>query len=249
MIAILLCAGYATRLYPLTENQPKSLLPIAGRPMIEFILDKLHPLSDLKHAYVVTNHKFAEHFSKWARAGKFPWPVTIVDDQTLTNEDRLGAIGDLSYVLKTHTPGTLHDLVVLAGDNLFASPLDHFVMQGMSRRPAAGIAVYDVKDLELAKKYGIVRADPDGKVLEFLEKPKNPPGTLASCGVYWLPKETRPLLDRYLGEGHNADQPGHYMRWLAQNHGLFAIPLEGHWYDIGDLNSYQSADALFRSTK
>ncbi len=249
MIAVLLCAGYATRLYPLTENMPKPLLPVAGRPMIEHILEKLVSLSDIRQVYVVTNHKFAGHFSAWAGEKKYPWPLTIVDDQTTTNENRLGAIGDLAYVLESQKTNRADDIVVLAGDNLFDSALKEFVTRGLKSRPSAGIAVYDVKDRELAKKYGIVRTDETGRVLEFLEKPQDPPGTLASCGVYWLPRETRPLLDRYLSEGHNADQPGHYMRWLAQNHGLVAVPIEGCWYDIGDLNSYRNADELFRASK
>jgi glucose-1-phosphate thymidylyltransferase len=114
-----------------------------------------------------------------------------------------------------------------------------------SKRPHAVIAAYDVKDRRLAMQYGLLKLTADGRVLEFLEKPEDPPTTLASCGVYWLPRETRLFLDRYLSDGHNADQPGHYMRWLAESSGLYGMALNGRWYDIGDLDSYRKADALF----
>ncbi|MCB9800495.1 MAG: nucleotidyltransferase family protein [Candidatus Omnitrophica bacterium] len=246
MKAVLLCAGYATRLYPLTENQPKPLLPVGGRPILEYILDRLRDIEEINGVYIATNHKFAGHFQKWTETLQYPWPVVTVDDQTLSNETRLGAIGDLAYVLKTQNIG-VEDMMVIAGDNLFDFDLVQFVSFARSKRPHPLIAVYDVKDLELAKQYGLVVLDEDRKVLAFYEKPQEPPTTLASCGLYWLPAETRVLLDRYIREGHNADQPGHYMKWLSQVDTLYAAPLEGRWYDIGDLNSYQQADLIFRS--
>ena len=245
MKVILLCAGYATRLYPLTKDQPKPLLPIADRPIAEYILEGLRAVKEVDEVIVVTNDKFAGHFEKWAAGVHFPWPVSVVNDQTKSNETRLGAIGDLQYVLTQKEIGE-EDILVIAGDNLFDFDLKHFIQMSQKRRPFASIAIYDVKDRELAKRYGLVTTDKEGKVAEFLEKPENPPTTLASCGLYWLPAEKRVFLDRYLAGGHNADQPGHYMRWLAETDSLFAVPLMGHWYDIGDLTSYQEADTLFR---
>ena len=243
---VLLCAGYATRMYPLTENYPKPLLKVADKPMIEHVLERLRPIEDIDEIFVVTNHKFAGQFSQWAEGYTYRVPVVVVDDGTDSNDNRLGAIGDLAFVLKTQKVGAV-DLIVVAGDNLFEFDLNSFVATAKSKRPYPVIAAYDVKNKELAQKYGILNLDKTGKVEEFLEKPENPPSTLASCGLYWLPAETRSLLDRYLGDGHNADQPGHYMRWLAEAHGLYAAQLEGCWYDIGDLESYKNADALFAS--
>ncbi len=243
MTVVLLCAGYAVRLYPLTKKQPKPLLPIAGRPIAEYILDRLQPLK-LNQIIVVTNHKFAGHFSRWAHNLLYPWPVRVVDDKTTSNDDRLGAIGDLQLALN-QAGANEEDILVVAGDNLFDFDLSAFVAFAQTKRPHAVIAAHDVKDRELAKKYGLLRMDKDQKVIEFLEKPENPPTTMASCGIYWLPKETRDLLDKYLSGGHNADQPGHYMQWLAENHGLYGAILEGRWCDIGDLKSYKEADALF----
>lgn len=250
MKVILLCAGYATRLYPLTENQPKPILPIAARPILEYILERVQTIHGVDAVLIATNHKFAPHFQNWsARKGKdYPWPVIVVDDQTTSNDDRLGAIGDLDYVLKKKHIGR-EDLLVVAGDNLFDFDLRYFVEAAEKKRPSAVIAVFDVGDRVLAQQYGIVKLSEEGQVADFLEKPKNPPTTLASCGIYWLPHETRVLLDRYLSERHNADQPGHYMRWLAQTDRLFAVPLKGCWYDIGDLASYQKANAQFEEIR
>ncbi|HXV28595.1 MAG TPA: nucleotidyltransferase family protein [bacterium] len=241
---ILLCAGYATRLYPLTKNQPKPLLPVGQRPILEYALDRIQSVEGVEKILIVTNHQFARHFEKWREGVRYPWPIEVIDDLTTSNDNRRGAIGDLAYVLETKRIVN-DDLLIIAGDNLFDFDLRLFVEFSKAKKPHSVIAAFDVKNLELAKQYGILKIDKNSRVEEFLEKPQNPPSSLASCGIYWLPAETRVLLDRYLHEGHNADQPGHYMRWLAQTDDLFAFPLEGIWYDIGDLNSYRKADAQF----
>jgi len=245
MKVILLCAGYATRLYPLTKDQPKSLLPIAGRPILEWILDRVRPVSEVTGVCIVTNHKFAGHFEKWTKQAKYPWPVIVVDDQTTNNDNRLGAIGDLQFTLRSQKIGD-EDIFVIAGDNFFDFNLVKFTEGSNEKRPHGVIAVYDVGDFELAKRYGLVKFDDKAKVTEFFEKPANPLTTMASCGLYWLPKETCVLLDRYIEEGHNPDQPGHYMRWLAETDALYAVALEGRWLDIGDRASYDKANGLFR---
>ncbi|MEI7750578.1 MAG: nucleotidyltransferase family protein [Candidatus Omnitrophota bacterium] len=240
---IVLCAGYATRLYPLTENMPKPLLPVGNKPILEWILERVQKVQGVEAVYLVSNHKFAGHFEAWTAKVKYPWPVEVVNDHTTSNETRLGAIGDLAYVIKTKKVDPC-DLLVIAGDNFFDFDLASFVDFGKKKRPHGIIAVYDVGDKELAKRYGLVRTDSEGKILEFQEKPPQPTTTLASSGIYWLPKETWSLLDRYIASGHNTDQPGHYMRWLAETSGLFAFSLKGKWLDIGDLASYQKANAI-----
>ncbi len=245
MKVILLCAGYATRLYPLTENQPKPLLPIGGKAILEWTLMRIKKIDSISGIYIVTNAKFAGHFENWVKTVNYPWPIEIVNDLTTSNDDRLGAIGDLHFVL-TQKGIEAEDLLVIAGDNFFDFDMKVFLEYAVSKRPHPAIAVYDVKDRELARQYGLVRISPEGQVLEFFEKPENPPTTLASCGIYWLPKETRVLLDRYLASGHNPDQPGHYMRWLAGAVNLFAISLNGRWLDIGDRHSYETANQLYR---
>lgn len=246
MRVIVLCAGYATRLYPLTENQPKPLLPVGKKPILEWILAEVEKIRGVDGVYIVSNQKFAGHFEKWAGQVRYPWPIDVVNDLTTSNETRLGAIGDLNYVIRTRHLEPC-DLMVIAGDNFFDFDLVSFTEFGKKKRPHGVIAVYDVEDIELAKRYGLVKTDPNGKILEFQEKPPQPATTLASSGIYWLPKEIWSLLDTYISSGHNTDQPGHYMRWLAENSGLFAFSLKGKWLDIGDLASYQKANAIVHS--
>ena len=243
MKVIILCAGYATRLYPLTENMPKPLLPVGSKPILDWILKRVEKLPGVETVYLVSNEKFAGHFESWAKTAQYPWPVEVVNDHTTSNETRLGAIGDLAYVIKTKKIDPC-DLLVIAGDNLFDFDLRALVDFGNQKRPCGVIAVYDVGDRELAKRYGLVRTGADGKIIEFQEKPPEPATTLASSGIYWLPVETWSLLDRYISSGHNTDQPGHYMRWLAEISGIFAFSLKGLWLDIGDLASYQKANAI-----
>ena len=167
---IILCAGYATRLYPLTENLPKPLLPVGNKPILEWILERVEKVQGVEVVYLVSNQKFAGHFESWAAKVKYPWPVKVVNDHTTSNENRLGAIGDLAYVIKTEKVDPC-DLLVIAGDNFFDFDLASFVDFGKKKRPHGIIAVYDVGDKELAKRYGLVRTDSDGKILEFQEKP------------------------------------------------------------------------------
>jgi glucose-1-phosphate thymidylyltransferase len=245
MKVILLCAGYATRLYPLTKDRPKPLLNVGGKAILEWTLERLLDVRGIENVFVVTNARFAGHFEAWAETANYPWPIDIVNDHTTSNEDRLGAIGDLRFVLRQKKIGS-EDLLVIAGDNFFDFDLAEFLAYCRSQRPHPVIAAYDVMDIGLARQYGLVRLGEDGKVLAFYEKPKKPETTLASCGLYWLPAEASVFLDRYLAEGHNSDQPGHYMRWLAETDGLYAIPLKGRWLDIGDPASYEKANQLFR---
>lgn len=244
MRVILLCAGYATRLHPLTKDQPKPLLPVGGRPILEWILERVKALENVRSVAIVSNHRFAGHFQKWADGVKYPWPINVIDDETTTNDNRLGAIGDLNFALKKQGIAE-EDILMIAGDNLFTFDLAVFVRESRTKDPLPVIAVYDVGDLELAKQYGLVQMDGQGRVKQFFEKPKNPITTLASCGIYWLPAATRLLLDRYIASGHNPDQPGHYMRWLAETSGLAAVPLKGEWLDIGDTVSYEKANKQF----
>lgn len=244
MRVILLCAGYATRLYPLTKDRPKPLLPVGEKPILEWILDGLRNVDGIRAVHVVTNHKFAGSFEKWALAARLLRPVDVVDDGTASNEDRLGALGDLKFVLDAKKVKD-EDLLVIAGDNFFDFDLALFLKSASAKRPDPVVALYDLKDRRRAKDFGVVQTDREGRVTEFLEKPQDPPGSLISCGLYWLPREARVLLDKYLAGGHNSDQPGHYMKWLARERRLSGVVLEGLWLDIGDPASYDKANAMF----
>src|SRR5438132_5119548 len=159
MKVVILAAGYATRLYPLTLTQPKPLLPVAGKPMIEYVLDNLAPIGGLDRIYVVTNAKFATHFQKWAdgyRAAKAKLDFTIVNDRSTDDSNKLGAIGDLHLVVTREKIDD--DIIVVAGDNLFSERLDAFG-KFCRQKNAPVLAVYDVGNLEEVKKYNSITLD------------------------------------------------------------------------------------------
>ena len=244
MKAIMLCAGYATRLYPLTKNQPKPLLLLAGKPIINYLLEKMGSVSEIDEIFVVTNEKFYSVFQDWKKKFYPKRAIEIVNDQTTNNENRLGAIRDIQFVLKTKN--IQDDILVLASDNYFDFDLKGFVRYSEQHRPHATVAVYDVQDAGLAKQYGLVACNEQGLISAFLEKPENPTTTLASTGVYFFSKESLPLFDRYL-EGHaNPDAPGYYIKWLVEHEQVFAFSFKGTWYDIGDFESYRKVDSVLQ---
>ena len=240
MKAIFLCAGYATRLYPLTQNQPKPLLPVGGKPILDYLLEKVGKIQSIDKVFLVTNDKFYPHFRRWASGKARREKIEVVNDGTRTNETRLGAIGDLRWVIQKFN--LREDLGVFAGDNLLLSDLRDFLAFAQSHRPHTSLGITDVQREELAGRYGIVQLERDGRIRQFFEKPKVPPSTLASTGIYWFAKESLDFLDRYITEGHNADRPGDYIQWLVEVDRVYAYPFEGEWFDIGDLESYREAD-------
>ena len=244
MKTVFLCAGYGTRLYPLTEDRPKPLLDIAGEALLTHLVKKLELLPSLKDIVVVSNDRFYPHFLRWRDTLGRKNSVQIVNDGTKTPEDRLGAIRDLKLGLQEGEKGA--DTLVVAGDNLFDSDFSGFVSFAQTKRSPC-VGVYDVKDLVLAQKYGLIKTDFSGKINAFFEKPKDPPTTLASMGIYYFPKESLRLVDEYLKANQNPDAPGYYVSWLCEKVSVFAYPFEGTWFDIGDLNSYQKADQYFRT--
>jgi glucose-1-phosphate thymidylyltransferase len=245
MKVIILAAGYATRLYPLTLTQPKPLLPVAGKPMIEHVLDNLAPISDIERVYVVTNAKFAGHFQKWsdlysARNPKFQF--TVVNDGSTDDSNKLGAIGDIHYVLTTQQVDD--DLIVVAGDNLFSDKLDDFG-KFIRQKNAPVLALYDVGDLEQIKKYNSISIDGDGRITFFEEKPKVPTSTLTGIGLYYYPKSVLPLIRQYVAEGNNPDQPGRLVQWLYPRVPFYTWRVPGIWYDIGSKETLEEANQIF----
>ena len=242
MKAVILAAGYATRLRPLTDSVPKHLLPVGGKPMLDWILDALDALDEVDGIHVVTNSRFAPDFERWAE----PLGAAVHDDGTTSNEDRLGAVGDLRLAIER---GGLEgeELIVLAGDNLFEFSLRDYVAwwRGLPG-VASAVALYDVGDPELATHYGIADTDADGLITDFVEKPSNPPSTLAATLVYLLRPEHARLVERYLGEGHGADNAGSFLGWLSRREAVYGYRFGGRWYDIGNHDQLLEADNRLR---
>lgn len=246
MKVLILCAGYATRLYPLTLTRPKPLLEVAGKPMIEHVLDNLTAIAGIERVYVVTNAKFAEAFQAWAdgyHARKCPLPFTIVNDGSTDESNKLGAIGDIHYVLNHERVDT--DLIVVAGDNLFSQRLGAFG-EFCRARQAPVLAVYDVGSLDLVKKYNAITLDATERITFFEEKPAHPQSTLTGIALYYYPRNCLPLIDQYVRERNNPDQPGRLVQWLYPRVPVYTWRVPGLWYDIGSKESLEEADRIFR---
>jgi glucose-1-phosphate thymidylyltransferase len=203
--------------------------------MVEWILDRVAETS-ADEIHLVTNARFADDFARWAE-GK---DVVVHDDGTTSNEDRLGAIGDLHFV------GLEDDLLVVAGDNLFDYSLADYESYWRAHPGASCVAVHDVRDPELAKKYGIVDVDEDDRIVGFVEKPEDPPTTLCATATYLYDRQHVRLVSTYLAEGNLPDAPGNFVAWLHRRAPVYAYRFPGEWYDIGDREQLLEADNRMR---
>ncbi|HEY0415505.1 MAG TPA: nucleotidyltransferase family protein [Gaiellaceae bacterium] len=240
MKAIILAAGYATRLRPLTDTWAKELLPVGGRPIIDRIVEKLAAVDDVDEVHVVTNARKAPAFHDWARGRG----VTVHDDGTSSNDDRLGAIGDMLFVVdRVHLDD---DLLVIAGDNLFDFALSDLVAFWRTKGVASAVAVRDVGSLELASQYGIVDLDADDRIRSFVEKPEQPASTLAATATYLYHRDHTRLIRTYLDEGNAPDQPGRFVGWLQAREPVYGWVFDEQWFDIGDHAQLLEADNRLR---
>jgi len=249
MNVLILAAGYATRLYPLTLNKAKPLLEIAGKPMIEWLFDHLRSVPELGTIFIVTNDKFASDFQQWADVYEKRYSqleIKIINDGSKTDDDKLGAIGDINLVLTREELGQ-GDLLVVAGDNLFIEPLENFV--DFARTKEATVAIYDVGSLERIKKYGCVTIDKNGVVTQFEEKPKDPKSTLAAVALYYYSSGVLPLFTTYLAAGNNPDQPGRFLQWLYTRKPVHTFQITGQWLDIGSKETLEEANNIFAGLK
>jgi glucose-1-phosphate thymidylyltransferase len=239
--ALVLAAGYATRLYPLTLDRPKALLEVGGKAMLDWIYERLVDMG-ADETIIVTNAKFAPQFEEWA-SGKEG--VIVVNDGTTSNDDRLGAIGDINFVLDKL--GIEDELVVIAGDNLVSEDLSGFVAHGR-RMNAPVIAVHDVGDLTRMHEYNQIELDADDRIVFFEEKPSEPRTTLSGVALYYYPRQSLPLIRQYLAEGENPDQPGRLIQWLYPRTPVYAWRLPGLWLDIGSREQLEEADRVLSAT-
>ena len=244
MKLIILAAGYATRLYPLTLNQPKPLLPVAGKPMMEHVLDNIATIEAIDHAYVVTNAKFVKHLEDWAGTYRpdLHFKFTIVNDGSTDDSNKLGAIGDMNLVLTKYVIND--DIIVIGGDNLFSNDLSEFGAYCQEKKaPVTG--VYDVGDLELIKKYNSIEIDEQNRIRFFEEKPQVPRSTLTGIALYYYPITTLPLIRQYIAEGNNPDQPGRLVQWLYTRTPFYVWKVPGLWYDVGSIETLEEANRVF----
>ena len=245
MQAIVLAAGYATRLRPLTETIAKPLLPVGGRPMVDYIYDKLVEVPDVEAVHVVTNARFADGFERWAAQRPGRLAVTVHDDGTTSNEDRLGAIGDIRFTIERAGLAG-EDLVIVAGDNLFEFSLAEYVEFWRGKPGGSCIALYECPDPELVKQYSVVEVDSEDRIVSFVEKPAEPKSDLVAIATYLYRAEHAALIPDYLAEGGSPDQPGNLVAWLHTRVPVYGYRFQGDWLDIGDHGQLLDADNRMR---
>ncbi len=242
MVCILLAAGYATRLYPLTENKPKALLELGQKTILDMIVDKIEEVEDITHIYIVTNARFYEQFKEWADNFKGSSSVSVLNDFTTNNDNRLGAIGDLKYTIETYNIDD--ELLVMASDNIFDFSLNDFVKL-YREKDADMICANAVEDAEALKSMGVAEVDDDMKVTGFEEKPANPKTNIGVSPFYLYKKETVPMISQYLDEGNNKDAPGNFVPWLITKKPVYAFITDGMRIDIGTPETYYEAQKLY----
>lgn len=242
LTVILLAAGYATRLHPLTLDTPKPLLPLGEG----VILDEIYAeLPDNAKKILVTNHRFAEQFRRWRDDRGIA--IEIVDDGTETVETRLGAIRDLELArAQGRAEG---DLLVVGTDNIFTWGLHGFLAKARRYAPAPSVALWEAPSASAATQFGVVRRDAASRIVEFTEKSPDPPSREVAVCLYYFPEPMCGLIQQFIDEGGSTDAPGHFIKWLAERGAVYGILMEGAWYDIGTIETYETVLNTWQAEK
>jgi glucose-1-phosphate thymidylyltransferase len=241
MKALLLAGGYATRLRPLTETIAKPLLPVGGRPMVDWIVDRIAEAGEADEIHVVTNAVYAADFERWAEGRT----IAVWNDGTRSNDDRLGALGDIALAIERGGLGD-DDLLVIAADNLFDFSLRDYIAFFRGKGDGSAVAVHRLADPTLARLYGVVELGEDDRVIGFEEKPERPRSDLAATAAYLYHRDHVPLLGRYLADGNPPDPPGRFLVWLYEREPLYGYRFDEPWFDIGDPEQLLEADNRYR---
>lgn len=237
MKAIILVAGYATRMYPMTLTMPKALLSLKGRPIIDYIIDQINTINEVNEIIVVSNHKFFALFEAWAKEVKSKIPISLLNDGSTAETDRLGAIGDINFTLRLCK--IQEDIVVIAGDNYMTYPLAE-QYQFFKEKNSDVVCAQKLDDKEELSRFAVATIDDDNKILSLIEKPEEPESDLAIFATYFYRKETLPLFAEYIAEGNTNDAPGYFIQWLYKKKDVFAYIMNGECFDIGTIEAYEA---------
>lgn len=242
MKAIILVAGYATRLYPLTLNMPKALLPINKKPIIDYIVGEIDTVDAIDEIFVVSNHKFAKQFDDWASNHQSKKMISVLDDGTETEETRRGAIGDILFTIKEKNIDD--EVMIIAGDTFFTYSLKEYYNFYKSKQKDA-VCVKIVEDKELIKQYGVALLDENDKIIDIEEKPQAPKSNTAVFANYIYTKDTVRLFETYIEEGNKPDAPGYFLEWLYNRKDVYGFKFDAECYDIGTPSSYEEVCKLY----
>ena len=241
MKCLILAAGYATRLYPLTENFPKPLLEVQGKTILDWLVDDIDTLGRVDEYVVISNHKFAHHFNNWAKGKK--QKITVVDDGTSTNETRLGAVKDIQFAIDKLSLDD--DMLVIAGDNLLDFSLTKFISYAQQKKTSCIMRYYEANEQKLLK-CGVVTIDENDKILEMTEKSPNPATHWCTPPFYFYTRKDVGLVRQGIDAGCGVDAPGSYVAWLCKKTAVHSMEMPGMRYDIGNLESYETVKKEYK---
>lgn len=240
MKCLILAAGYATRLYPLTENFPKPLLKVQDKTILDWLVDDIDGAGLVDEYIVISNHKFARHFQEWA-AGKRQ-KITVVDDGTSTNETRLGAVCDIRFAVDSL--GLTGDMLVIAGDNVLDFSLQHFVRYADAKRTSC-VMRFEEPSEERLHKCGVLEIDDNDRIMSMEEKPAQPKSHWVCPPFYYYTAEDAARIPAAIADGCGTDAPGSFIAWLCRHTSVHAMEMPGRRYDIGNLQSYEEVQQQY----
>lgn len=246
MKCMILAGGFAKRMWPLTMDFPKALLPVAGKPVIDHILDRLGSIDELDEIHVSTNRKFEQIFRKWMkeRGPKGDKKLVLIVEPALKEEEKFGSIKAIDYFIRQNNIN--EDILIIGGDNLFRFDIADFLRFSHEKK-APVVAFFDIGDTEkVREKFGVCVLDEEGKITEFQEKPKEPKSTLVSTCIYHFNRPSLGMVSRYLSDRNNPDSPGYFIDWLSQKTPVYGFVSKEKWYDIGSQETYRQADRELR---
>ncbi len=241
MKCLILAAGYATRLYPLTENFPKPLLKVGEKTILDWLIDDLEKSKIINEYVVISNHKFAHHFDDWAKDKAYK--ITVLDDGTTSNENRLGAVKDIQFAIDMLN--IQEDVLVIAGDNVLDFSLNSFVKYALEKKNSCVMRYFEPSKAKLVK-CGVLEFDDDDKIINMTEKPENPASNWCCPPFYYYTAEDTQKVQQGIDEGCNTDAPGSYISWLCKKTDVYAMEMPGSRYDIGNLESYEKVQKEYK---
>jgi len=247
MKAIILAGGYAKRLWPITKNMPKQLLPVAGKPIIEYPLENIELTKRVKEIIISVNAYFEFNFREWFTKYQFRKNTKLIIEKTYSNKEKLGSIGALNYLIDKLK--IKEDILVIGGDNLFDFSLRKFINYYRQKK-ASVVALYNMGDKSKVKeRYGIAEVGKDDKVIGFEEKPKRPKTSLVNTACTILSKKDIKLIPEYIKEGNNKDAFGYLLKWLIKRRPIYGFTFESPWFDIGSFEAYDAANIYYRKKR
>lgn len=240
MRAIILAAGFGTRLYPLTKDRPMALLPLGKKTLLDYLIEPLVRLPMVKEITIVSNAWFYLDFYEWRNDAPYTKPIFIEDNGVCSPEEKRGTIHDIKFAIESGRKKD-EDYLIFCSDIFFDFPLSHFLLPVLSHPDCGFAGLYDLKTRQESPKYGAVQMNPEHRIIDFEERPAPSGSTLISAGVYYFPGSFRHKFNEYLARHSPAAKTGGFIRRLIRDESVYGVLFEGAWFRIGTVQSYEKA--------